>query len=350
MGVLINPHRGTGLPGLWQGDPVLPSVDVQAVQSLLRDCPAAAETELSKAPDLAAKAGVAELWLKDERGRMGLGSFKALGAAYVIARDARAAGGEMARALAGRTYIAASAGNHGLSVAAGARLFGARAVIVLAETVPESFAERLRGKGAEVMRAGAVYEDSMADAMRAAEENGWQLLSDGSWPGYTDVPYRVMEGYLQLADEAFRQVPKPPSHIFLQAGVGGLAASVAALARVRWGDEPCIVVVEPEAAPSLRESLRSGQLVTVEGPVSAMGRLDCKKPSLIALAGLARDADVFMGVDEAAGEAAVKELACAGFATTPSGGAGVAGLLSGDPALRLSPESRVLAILSEGPG
>jgi diaminopropionate ammonia-lyase len=351
MAALINPHRGAGLPGLWSGaTPVLPSTDAAAVAALLAMCPAARPTPLVAAPAVAEAAGVADVWLKDERGRMGLGSFKALGAAYAIAREAVAAGGDPASALAGRTYVAASAGNHGLSVAAGARLFGARAVIVLSETVPESFAGRLRAKGAEVMRAGAIYEDSMAAAMQAAETNGWTLLSDSSWPGYTDLPYRVMEGYLQLAAEAEAQVPAPPSHIVLQAGVGGMAAAMAAHARKTWGDAPRIVVVEPEAAPALQAGVAAQRVVATEGPVSAMGRLDCKEASLIALAGLARDADVFLTIPERAAAEAAALLAGLGLATTPSGVAGVAGLLTGDPALALTPSSQVLAILSEGAG
>ena len=344
MAIFRNPHRGVGLPDLWDGAPVWPSVDAGAVADLLARCPAAAETPLRAVPNLAAAAGVAHLHLKDETGRMGLGSFKALGAAYAIARQS---GNGDATALKERCFIAASAGNHGLSVAVGARMFGARAVIVLAETVPEDFANRLRGKGAEVVRAGAIYEDSMAEAMRLAEENGWTLLSDSSWPGYTDLPYRVMEGYLQLAAEAARQMPAPPSHIMLQAGVGGLAAAVAAYARKVWGPAPEIVVVEPEAAPALIESARAGQVVVTDGPVSTMGRLDCKEPSLIALAGLARDADLFMTISEADAATAVERLAAEGISTTPSGAAGVAGALTGAADLGLGPEARVLAIISE---
>jgi Threonine dehydratase len=292
--------------------------------------------------------------VKDERGRMGLGSFKALGAAYVIARDAVAARPENpAGALEGRTYTAASAGNHGLSLAAGARVFGARAVIFLAETVPESFADRLRAKGAEVRRAGAEYEASMAAARETAEREDWTLLSDSSWPGYFDIPFHVMEGYLVMADEAFRQVSAAPTHLLLQAGVGGLAGAVAALARARWGDAPRIVVVEPDYAPALFESVAAGHPVTAPGPVSAMGRLDCKDPSLIALRGLAQDADAFVTLTEAAAEAALPQLDAAGLATTPSGGAGLAALLAADRAARhdlgLDGTSRVLAFLSEEP-
>lgn len=340
MAVLQNPYRGVGLPGLWDGDPVWPSVDADAVAGLLAKCPAAAETPLC---EVAGFGGIERLFIKDETARMGLGSFKALGAAYAIAREASAAGGS----LEGRCFIAASAGNHGLSVAVGARMFGARAVIVLAETVPESFAERLRSKGAEVVRAGAIYEDSMAEAMRLADEMGWTLLSDSSWPGYVELPYRVMEGYLQLVAEAARQIPAAPTHIFLQAGVGGLAAAVAAYARLIWGDGPLIAVVEPEFAPALLESIQAGKVVVADGPVSEMGRLDCKEPSLVALTGLARDADVFMTVSEAEAAGAVARLAEAGISTTPSGAAGVAGVLTGAPELGLVAGSRVLCIVSE---
>ncbi|MEF3046484.1 pyridoxal-phosphate dependent enzyme [Pseudotabrizicola sp. L79] len=345
---LGNPFRGQGL-GL---DAPMPIDQADSVAGLLQHCPAHAETPLTDMPQLAAHAGVARLLIKDERARMGLGSFKALGAAHAIAREASAArqGDDWTHALRGRVYVTASAGNHGLSVAAGARLFGAEAVIYLAQTVPEAFAERLRAKGARVVRAGATYEASMEAAEAAARDNGWTLLSDSSWPGYIDLPLRVMEGYLQLAAEAAAQwgqkCDAPPSHILLQAGVGGLAAAVAAQARAHWGDAPQIIVVEPAAAPALFESIRAGHLVTAEGPVSAMGRLDCKTPSMIALNGLARDADLFVTITESEAARAVALLAEHGMATTPSGAAGVAAVVTG---LGLGPDARVLAYVSEGP-
>ena len=165
-----------------------PSVDAQAPLALLARCPHAGTTPLVDAPALAAACNVAAVHIKDERARMGLGSFKALGAAYVIACDAASG------AARGTTYVTASAGNHGLSVAAGAAAFGARAVIFLANTVPEAFAERLRGIGADVMRAGADYEASMAAAVAYAEAESAELLSDSSWAGYATRPHRLMEG------------------------------------------------------------------------------------------------------------------------------------------------------------
>jgi diaminopropionate ammonia-lyase len=352
---LENMWRGKTLPVGGVVAPIQPSVDAAAVAKLLTLCPRHAVTSLIDAGDLAQEIGVGQLWIKDERARMGLGSFKALGAAYAIAREAASVLRELGSegpvwesALAGRTFATASAGNHGLSVAAGARHFGARAVIFLSKTVPEAFAERLREKGAEVVRAGDDYESSMAAAQAQARENGWTLLSDSSWPGYTEPARMVMEGYLQLAAEAAVQMDEAPTHIVLQAGVGGMAAAVAAYARRVWGDAPQIVVVEPDVAPALIESIRAGQLVDTRGAASCMGRLDCKTPSLVALNGLARDADLFVTISEQEGVDGARNLTKMGYATTPSGGAGLTALMAGRiPGL--GTDARVLTILSEGP-
>ncbi|MFD0858318.1 pyridoxal-phosphate dependent enzyme [Roseovarius aquimarinus] len=349
MQIEENPWRGAEFPDAALADVLWPSTDAEAPRTLLARCPAAGATPLVPVEGF----GPA-LWVKDERGRMDLGSFKALGAAYVIAHEAQEAehaseGADMTRILEGRTYVTASAGNHGLSVAAGAAIFGARAVIYLADPVPESFADRLRARGAEVVRAGAHYEASMEAAHEAAEDNGWTLLSDSSWPGYTALPHRLMEGYLVMAAEAAEQMEEqagaPPTHILLQAGVGGLAGACAAHFRKVWGDAPRIVVVEPEAAPALWTAIEAGRFVEAEGPVSNMGRLDCKAASLIALKGLARDADAFALVTDEEASAVLPELSALGLDTSPSGGAGIAALCH----MGLPEDARVLCILSEGP-
>jgi diaminopropionate ammonia-lyase len=121
---------------------------------------------------------------------------------------------------------------------------------------------------------------------------------------------------------------------------------VATHARQVWGHAPQIIVVEPQAAPALMEAIRAGQVVDTQGPASAMGRLDCKTASMIALNGLARDADTFVTITEAEARRGVALLAAHGLATTPSGAAGVAALAAG---LDLPGDAQVLAILSEGP-
>lgn len=344
MQITQNPFRATGLTEGDLADIPFPASAADRPLALIRSCPRAGVTPLQVSDILADRIGIGQLFVKDERPRMGLGSFKALGAAYVVAREA-----EAGRAR-GQTFVTASAGNHGLSLAAGAAAFGARARIYLAETVPEGFAHRLRDLGAEVVRAGAIYEDSMAAAADAARSDGLTLLSDSSWPGYTDLPHQLMEGYLVLMAEAVDQIPAPPSHIFVQAGVGGLAAAVAAHARLAWGDTPMICVVEPEAAPALAGSIATGGPVTAEGPVSSMGRLDCKDPSYIALKGLSRDADLFLTITEDEAQTGTGIAAGDDLASTPSGAAGLAALLASAPhrdALHLEESSKALTFLTE---
>ncbi|KIN71562.1 Pyridoxal-5'-phosphate-dependent enzyme, beta subunit [Sulfitobacter guttiformis KCTC 32187] len=342
---ILHTTRPSPLVGL--DDIPMPSEDAARAQALVARCPVAAVTPLHAATAIATEAGVRDVWIKDERGRMGLGSFKALGAAYVIASDAQEGD------ITARTYVTASAGNHGMSVAAGATAFGASSVVYIAQTVPETFAARLGEQGAKVIREGETYEQSLLAAGKAAEVNGWDLLSDGSWHGYTERPHRLMEGYTVLMAEAIEQLPEVPTHIFLQAGVGGLACACAALARQAWGDGPRIIVVEPEAAAALYGSVQAGRAVESTGPVSEMGRLDCKMPSLVALRGLARDADAFALISESEGHAGAGLCMVAGLGSSPSGAAGVSALMALSEAQReeldVTAQSRIFCVLSEGP-
>ncbi len=356
MKVFANPYRDNGLPQsaeLQSGEIV---TDPDFAHKLFNRCPIAKSTPLLELPTVANELGLTGLSIKDERRRMGLGSFKALGAAFSIAKAASKfsdnnPGVELANALTGVTYVCASAGNHGLSMAAGARLFGARAVVYLSASVPEEFAQRLQAKGAEVRRHGETYEQSMAAAMEAASANTWKLLSDSSWLDYSEPARDVMEGYLIMADEAANQIAQAPSHIFLQAGVGGLAAACAASARNHWGNKPVICVVEPEFAPALMNSIEAGKPVVADGPISAMGRLDCKEPSHLALQYLAKKADFFLTISDSEAADTVALLCRHGLATSPSGAAGLAGLAAAKDftaTLKLNADSRALIYVSEG--
>jgi diaminopropionate ammonia-lyase len=357
MRIISNPLKGQGkvrLSGIVADDIC---TNPAAAVKLYAKCPVAHVTPMLEMPDLATSMGIGQLYIKDERQRMGLGSFKALGAAFAIAKaaDLKLAGGgaeDYKTALKGVTYVCASAGNHGLSLAAGARVFGADAIVYIAQTVPKDFAARLREKGATVIRQGENYEASMEAAKEAAKENNWQLLSDSSWPGYTKPARDVMEGYLIMGAELDEQLNPPPTHIFVQAGVGGLAAALAAAARHYWGNEPRVCVVEPDYAAALIDSIVAEKPVVCEGGVSIMGRLDCKEPSYLALKYLAEEADFFATISEAEAKESVEILSEHGLATTPSGAAGFAAVVFADrfrEKLGIDQNSRVLIYLSEGP-
>jgi diaminopropionate ammonia-lyase len=282
------------------------------------------------------------VWIKDETDRMGLGAFKALGGVYAVGsiiakkQDLPIKADsffldEFKSCARDLTFVCASAGNHGLAVAAGAQIFGAKARIHLSDTVPENFALRLKHKNAEVVRSGANYEESIEAAIKDAKDTGAVHLADGSWPGYIEPPRLVMEGYTIMAKELreeFEQLNDWPTHVYLQAGVGGFAAAIAFEIRQSWRIQPEILIVEPDAAPCLKESIEHSKIMTVEGPVSDMGRLDCKTPSLLAFDILSDAANDFCLITEEQAKDAVRLAGEMGLTTSPSGAAGLAALLA----------------------
>ncbi len=318
------------------------SPDPKRPLEFLQSCPAYKETPLLKRD----VGNIKNVWIKDETSRMGMGAFKAIGGIYAVARliqdHWKSKTGKELSAIdllnpevqefaSDMTFVCASAGNHGLAVATGARLFGAKSRIYLAHSVPTDFEDRLNKAGADVVRSGDTYDESVAAALADTEETGDLLLADGSWEGYTYPPSLVMEGYTVIAEEmrqVFEENNQWPTHVFLQAGVGGLAAAITHMIRNTWAVQPKINIVEPTAAPCLKESQEKGRLVVVTGPESNMGRLDCKVASLICLQVLMQSDVEYLTVTDEEAQLAVSKLTDSGFDTTPSGAAGFAGLLS----------------------
>ncbi|WP_414475706.1 diaminopropionate ammonia-lyase [Microvirga sp. M2] len=333
-------------------------------------------TPLHALPAIAAELGVGAIHLKDESFRLGLGSFKALGGSYAVIRlvleeashqfgrpvdIAELHTSEVRAIAAGMTVACATDGNHGRSVAHGAQLVGARAAIFVHSGVSNERVAAIARFGAQMVRVEGTYDDSVAEAARVAAENGWTVVSDTSWPGYERIPGLVMQGYTAMVREALRQLPEPPTHVFVQAGVGGVAAAVAGhLALVLGERRPTFVVVDPARAACLFETARAGHPVKIEhGEPTVMAMLECYEPSPIAWRVLSRAADAFMTVDEGDAVAMMNRLARpAGndpaIVAGESGGVGLAGLIrsAADPkiraALHLDEASRVFVINTEG--
>lgn len=333
-------------------------------------------TPLVALPALALAAGVSSIHVKDEGQRLSLGSFKALGGAYAVAclavehasevlgraiplEDWRSA--DVAAAASTITICCATDGNHGRSVAQGARLVGAKCVIFVHAGVSEERAAAIGRFGAKVVRIDGNYDDSVAEASRVAAENGWLVVSDTSWPGYERIPRRVMQGYCTLVREALAELPEPPTHVFIQAGVGGFAAAVTAyLDNALADDRPLLTVVEPSRAPCLIESVKAGEPVKVDHTSSTvMAMLECFEPSLVAWDILTRRASSFMTIEDVDAVEVMKILAypLSGdpqIISGESGGAGLAGFLkvSRDPSLRamaaITEQSRILVVNTEG--
>lgn len=365
---LVNRRHGT------PGTVVLPEAGFRRAKEEIASWSGYAPTPLLDLPDVAQAARVGTVRYKDEAGRFGLGSFKALGGAYAVARllvaelakrgvasaatSTELAEGKYKEATGRITVTCATDGNHGRSVAWGAQRFGCRCVIFVHEHVSQGRRDAIARYGAEVREVKGTYDDSVREAQRTAEREGWFVVSDTSYAGYTEVPRDVMQGYRLMADEAAEQfAPAVPTHVFVQGGVGGVAAAVSAQMRARFGDKVKVVVVEPEKAACLLESAEAGEPVAVHGDLDTlMAGLACGEPSLLAWQELERSAFAFMAVPDEAAVACMKALA----ARTPpvvageSAVAGLAALLlaAREPiartALDLQPDSRVLLFGTEG--
>ncbi|PBC02560.1 diaminopropionate ammonia-lyase [Mesorhizobium sp. WSM3860] len=335
-----------------------------------------AETPLHALPALAGELGIAALHVKDEGKRLGLGSFKALGGAYAVMQLVLEEAGErLGRAVdvaelhgpdvkaiaAGMTFACATDGNHGRSVAQGAGLVGARSVIFVHSGVSNERVAAIARFGAEIVRVAGDYDQSVREAARVAAERGWTVVSDTSWPGYERIPGLVMQGYTVIVREALRRLPQPPTHVFLQAGVGGFAAAVAGHLAIALGEaRPRAMVVEPARAACVYATAKAGRPVAIaHSKPTVMAMLECYEPSLVAWRVLSRLGDAFMTVDEEDAVSVMNRLARPSgndpaIVSGESGGVGLAGLIRavGDnkmrAALGLDAHSRALIINSEG--
>lgn len=390
MAFFLNPHHRTDAT---VPHPMLDRHAARAVTELLAQCFDYRPTRLVSLSETAARCGVGAVWVKDEGARLGLKSFKSLGGAYAVIRlllqeasrqlrrevpaselprpatgslalprapEQDAPGSpDVARVAAAMTFACATDGNHGQSVAAGARLVGARAVIFVHAAVTAERRHAIARFGAEMQVVAGSYDDAVAESARQSAAHGWTLLSDTSWPGYTDVPSLVMQGYTAMVHELAQQLDPPPTHVFLHAGVGGFAAAVATCLHSVFSPAPVVVIVEPEQAACLLASAQAGHRVKIAaGAPTNMAMLECYEPSLLAWELLEPLATAFMTVTDADAVAAMKTLAnpradAQVVVAGESGSAGLAGLLraGADPAMRqalgLDHNARVLVINTE---
>jgi len=357
---------------------ILNDAGFSAAQREIGQWPGHAPTPLRALPALAKGLGLASVHYKDEGERFGLKSFKALGGAYAVERllaqaVERRNGGEAVRAadmLAGRwrelvkdiTVTCATDGNHGRSVAWGAQLFGCRCVIFIHATVSEGRRAAIATYGAEVIRVPGNYDDSVRHADAEAKANGWTVVSDTTYEGYREIPIDVMHGYGVMSREIVEQYePAPPTHVLVQAGVGALAASVAAAFWLAWGPKrPKMIVIEPTEADCHLQSAMAGKPVAVTGALdTVMAGLACGEVSPAAWEIVSAAATAYLAIDDRFALDGMRAFASPqggdpAIVAGETGAAGLGALLAARelPALatvmELDAGSRVLLLGSEG--
>lgn len=335
-------------------------------------------TPLYALPDLAGKLQVGSVHVKDESVRSPLGSFKALGAPVALVRQVlrlypehdivpeQVLTGRYAQLLQDYTVISATDGNHGRSLAAAAKCAGCQCVIVLHAHVSAEREAAIAAYGARIVRITGNYDESVEVAAELAGTNGWQVISDTSYDGYEDIPRDVMQGYGTIAAEVVEQMAghegaSAYTHIFLQGGVGGLAAGIVSYLWELYGvKRPRFIVVEPAQADCLYQSALHGRASRALGSIdSVMAGLACGETSPLAWRFLQPAVDYFLTIEDELAIQAMRVLAAGSEADVPivageSGVAGLAGLLSicsnkvCMTQVGLDTSARVLVINTEG--
>jgi diaminopropionate ammonia-lyase len=327
-----------------------------------RRLPGYAPSPLVRCPRIAAELGVGEVRVKDESNRLGLPSFKILGASYAVCRllgeTFGGALGDIAvwsdvgelRALVAPvrplTLVAATDGNHGRAVARMAALLGLDAKIYVPEGTVAARVVAIEGEGAAVEVVAGDYD---AAVRRSAADAGPRhlVVSDTSWEGYRTVPGWVIDGYTTIFDEI---TEFSPTHVVVPIGVGALATAAVRYCGEATAPVPALLGVEPATAACVQASLRAGAIVEVPGPHrSIMAGLNCGTPSRIAWPTLLRGLDAVVAIEDEAAREAMRVLAKEGVVSGETGAAALAGLCAVRHTwARLGPASRVLVLSTEG--
>jgi len=300
---ILNPKAQQTVPSP-AAEQVLPLSSFHMARKFHRQLPGYRMSPLKALPHLAAMLGVGGIWVKDESQRMSLNSFKIMGGSFAVYRFLNEKFGipghdltykalispEMHAKISHITFTSATDGNHGRGLAWAAQQLGCPCVIYVHKDTSQARIDAIAKSGAEVRVVQGNYDAAVRQCSQDAAANGWQVISDTSWDGYEEVPAWVMQGYTTMYQEAQEQflaqgITKP-THVFVQAGVGALAAATIGFYHQLFGaDQPICVVVEPSEAACLYESAKAadGEPHTVHGELNTiMAGLACGEPSPLA--------------------------------------------------------------------
>lgn len=297
-----------------QQEEILPLDLPRKIRSFHRQLPGYRMSPLKRLSNLAVKLGLGGIWVKDESARLDLRSFKVLGGSYAIYKLlqkrlgmegqelslAELTHGPLRERLGDIIFAAATDGNHGRGVAWSAAQMGFKSIIYVHKLTSKARIDAIESVGAKVVVVDGNYDDAVRQVYQDALQNGWEVVSDTAWEGYNDIPKWVMQGYTTMLSEAQEQLAalglSQPTHIFVQAGVGSLAAATIGLYRNLFGDGVRTCVIEPTKAACLYRSAlaEDGEPHNVEGDLDTiMAGLACGEPNPIAWKILRDRADYF---------------------------------------------------------
>lgn len=288
------------------------------------------KTPLRDMKNLATELGLGGVYVKDESYRFGLNAFKVLGGSFAIGNVLAEKLGkridqlpynklisdETRKELGEMVFVTATDGNHGRGVAWTANQLKQKSVVLMPKGSSLERLENIRKEGADAFIIEGNYDDAVRMANRLAEENGWIMVQDTAWEGYEDIPTWIIQGYSTMGYEAYEELlefgVKKPTHIFLQAGVGSMAASMAGLfSSIYIEEKPIIVVVEPNKADCIYRTAEAddGQIKIVKGDMDTiMAGLACGEPCTIGWDILKSTVDYFISCPDVAAAKGMRML------------------------------------------
>lgn len=295
-----------------------------------RQIPGYSMTPLRCLPELASVLGISGIYIKDEAERLVLNSFKVMGGSFAIKNLIEKKLGEKNlswdylkseechKRLGNFVVCSATDGNHGRGLAWVCQQLGYPCKIYVHSETSQPRIDAIKKFGATVTVNEGNYDDACRRAVKDAEKNGWEVVSDTSWDGYTEIPTWIMQGYMTIMLEAQEQLAgvgvSKPTHVFVQAGVGALAAATVGFYSSLFPEDPPIfVVVEPDKAPCVYESIKvgDGRCHSVKGALDTiMAGLACGDPSPVAFDILNANADIFVQVPDYVASRGMRILSC----------------------------------------
>lgn len=319
------------------------------VSDFHKSFPQYAPTPLAILDNLSEELNVSKIFVKDESYRFGLNAFKALGGSYAIGQYLadklnihpaeltfdKLVSSEVREALGNITFITATDGNHGRGIAWTANQLKQKSVVYMPKGSSEERLNHIKSEGAEATITELNYDDTVRLAAEHAEKHNWVLVQDTAWENYEEIPKHIMQGYITMVSEAHEQLKElneKPTHIFIQAGVGSMAATVQGFFANVYGEErPITVIVEPDKADCIFKTAQAndGKLHYVKGDMDTiMAGLACGEPSTLGWGILNDYADAFLSCPDNIAAQGMRILAAPlkGDAQVISGESGAVGV------------------------
>lgn len=297
-----------------------------------RQIPGYNMTPLVALPNLAQLLGVGGIYIKNEAERLQMNSFKVMGGSYAIYRLVRKLLGrenedlsfdylvsqDCHDKLGNVVFCSATDGNHGRGLAWACQKLHHPCKIYVHSETSQPRIDAIKRFGAEVTVVAGNYDDAVRQAAEDAKKNGWYVVSDTSWPGYEEIPTWIMQGYTSIMLETQEQFTGlgivKPTHVIVQAGVGAMAASVVGFYSAMFPDDPPLfIVVEPDKAACIYESIAAGdgKCHSVKGDLDTiMAGLACGDPSPVAFDILNKNADIFIQAPDNVAARGMRILGC----------------------------------------